>query len=140
MSIEERLTRLERENRRLKVGGLLVLLVAASVFLMGQARPAVEVQAQRFTLVNAAGQRMGEFKVGGDGLPGLYLYEEDQQYPTIFLDITRSNRVDIPPPVEPTTRVYLWGPKSGTLDTGGLSFEVSAGTASLTMTDRDGKG
>lgn len=140
MSFEDRLAHLERENRRLKLAGLLVLLVVASVLLMGQARPTSEIQAQRFTLVNTTGQRMGEFKIADDGLPGLYLYEESQQYPTVFLDITRSNRADIAPPVEPTTRLYLWGPRTGTIDTGGFNFEVSAGTANLSMVDRDGKG
>jgi hypothetical protein len=35
MSVEDRLARLERENRRLKGAGLLAMVIAASVFLMG---------------------------------------------------------------------------------------------------------
>jgi len=55
MSVEERLVRLERENRRLKLIGLLVLAIIGSVFVMGQVRPPAVVEAQRFTVRDSRG-------------------------------------------------------------------------------------
>jgi hypothetical protein len=43
MSIEDRIARLERENRRLKVGALLAVLIIGGTFIMGQARPATSI-------------------------------------------------------------------------------------------------
>ena len=37
MTIEQRLNRLERQNRRLRLGGMVLLLGIGAVFLMGQA-------------------------------------------------------------------------------------------------------
>jgi hypothetical protein len=52
----ERLERLERSNRRLKICGLAVLLGVAAVGLMGQARPALQtVEAQEFVVKDAGG-------------------------------------------------------------------------------------
>jgi hypothetical protein len=52
----ERLERLERSNRRLKICGLVVLLGLAAVGLMGQARPALQtVEAQEFVVKDAGG-------------------------------------------------------------------------------------
>jgi hypothetical protein len=56
MNVEERLARLERENRRLKVAGLLALLVVASVFLMGQTRVPQRIEARSFAVLNPYGQ------------------------------------------------------------------------------------
>jgi hypothetical protein len=55
MSIEDRLAHLECENRRLKVAGLLVLVAAASVFLMGLARAPQRVEADTFVVRNRQG-------------------------------------------------------------------------------------
>jgi hypothetical protein len=95
VSIEERLARLERENRRLKVAGLLVLLMAASVFLMGQARPAQRITAQAFTLTDQGGAIIGEFKVNDTGMPVLTMYYPDQAEPTIALRLYE-NVVQLP--------------------------------------------
>jgi hypothetical protein len=73
MSIEDRLARLERENRRLKLGGLLGLLVVASVFLMGQARPATTTAADTFTLLRPGGGISAIFQTV-NGLPLLSLF------------------------------------------------------------------
>jgi hypothetical protein len=55
-AVFERLERLERSNRRLKVSGLVVLLGLAAVGLMGQARPALQtVEAQEFVVKDAGG-------------------------------------------------------------------------------------
>src|SRR5688572_21529933 len=88
MSIEVRLARLERENRRLKVIGLLVIAIAASVFLMGQVRPPSEVVAQRFTLVNGDGARVGELRANDDGLPYFGLYAPGQTFAVVAMGLT----------------------------------------------------
>ena len=38
-NIGERLNHLERENRRFKYGGVLLLIVLAALIMMGQAKP-----------------------------------------------------------------------------------------------------
>jgi hypothetical protein len=137
MSIEDRLARLERENRRLKIAGLLVLAVVGSVFAMGQARPATEMTAQRFVLTDSSGQRAGEFMVGADGYPGLYLYEPGQQYPTIFLDVAKLGQPGTVPTI--ATRLFLWAPHTGT-GKGGFTMDVMDGTTSFVMNDHEGRG
>jgi hypothetical protein len=66
-ALADRLGRLERDNRRLKLAGLLVLTLFASVFLMGQVRPPATIQAQEF-VVDKVGKTLGRFGVGDDGL------------------------------------------------------------------------
>src|SRR4051812_30269298 len=95
MNIEERLTRLERENRRLKVAALVLVAVIASAFLMGQARPPSELVAQRFTLVNGDGVRIGELK-DVDGLPYFILYEPSQMTPAINMGLATTQFGDQP--------------------------------------------
>ncbi len=56
--IGERLNNLERENRRLKYGGVLVLVVIAALIVMGQATPNSEakvIAAERFVLNDSEG-------------------------------------------------------------------------------------
>lgn len=82
MSIEGRLARLERANRRLKVGGLLGSLLVASVFAMGQARPPGRVETESVTILDRRGSRVGFFGVtyadGSDvGEPMLGFYDSD---------------------------------------------------------------
>ena len=76
-ALAERTDRLERENRRLKLAGLLVLALLASVFLMGQARPPATVEAREFVLVDKAGKSFGRFGMGDDGLPILIMRGKD---------------------------------------------------------------
>ena len=61
MGIEERLVRLERENRRLKMVGLLVLVLAASVFLMGQTRTPQSIEAETFVVRDRRGVKLASF-------------------------------------------------------------------------------
>jgi hypothetical protein len=52
----QRLERLERSNRRLKLGGLAVLIGLAALGVMGQARPPLQVvEAQEFVVKDAGG-------------------------------------------------------------------------------------
>src|SRR5689334_2274661 len=73
MSVEERLDRLERENRRLKVVGLILVMIFASVFVMGQARPVTYV-GDMFTLARPAGGVAGLLWTI-DGRPALILFD-----------------------------------------------------------------
>lgn len=52
----ERLEVLERSNRRLKLGGLVLLVTLAAIGVMGQARPQLQtVEAQEFVVKDAGG-------------------------------------------------------------------------------------
>jgi hypothetical protein len=55
MNIEDRLARLERENRRLKLVGLLTLAAIATVFIMGQARPSTSIEAENVFIKDRRG-------------------------------------------------------------------------------------
>ncbi len=55
-TLARRLDKVERENRRLKRAGVLVLAVIAAVVLMGQATPSKVVEAPKFVLRDASGR------------------------------------------------------------------------------------
>jgi hypothetical protein len=61
-----RIERLEQQNRRLKRGGLALLLAAACTVLMGQARPNTAVDAQRYTLRDARGAKRAELALDSE--------------------------------------------------------------------------
>jgi hypothetical protein len=75
MSIEDRIARLERENRRLKVAALLVLLVLGSVFVLGQVSPPTRVEAESFAVRDRQGVERASFGAtyGPNGEPGAWL-------------------------------------------------------------------
>ncbi len=64
-SVSERLARLEQQNRQLKIGFILVLLVVSAVGVMGQAGMGRQrvVEAERFVLLDAKGEERGYFAV-----------------------------------------------------------------------------
>ena len=51
----ERLEKLERSNRRLKLAGLVLVVGLAAIGVMGQARPLQTVEAQEFVVKDAGG-------------------------------------------------------------------------------------
>lgn len=70
MTVEERLGRLERENRRLKLGGALILAMISAVVLMGQARPTQQdLRVRSVTIVNSKGDDVGTFGISDADLP-----------------------------------------------------------------------
>lgn len=73
MNVEQRLERLERENRRLKLTGLIVLSLVGAVFAMGQVRPTQDLVAQKYTLVNSKGEGVGGLALDRQDLPYFYL-------------------------------------------------------------------
>jgi hypothetical protein len=70
MSLEDRVARLERENRRWKLLGAVALLGLAAIFLMGQARGPQTVEAENFIVRDRDGVRRAilgaSYPVGGD--------------------------------------------------------------------------
>jgi hypothetical protein len=81
-TVEQRLNRLERENQRLKLGGVLLAasLVAAVAFAYFQS-PVAEAEAiperivaHGFTLVNHQGEIVATLDLLDDGRPSLTLY------------------------------------------------------------------
>lgn len=77
MNIEQRLQRLEIENRRLKRIGFVLVLVPAMAVLMGQAAPDKEkaVRANRFVLTDSEGNERGVFEVKKNGQPALNFFD-----------------------------------------------------------------
>jgi hypothetical protein len=73
MDLEHRVAKLERENRRLRVAGLLALMLVGTLFVMGQARPARVLEAESFILRDPTGIVLGRFAVDEDGYPRLSL-------------------------------------------------------------------
>jgi len=78
-TIEQRLGKLERQNRRMKLAGVGALVIAGAFLLMGQARAPrtlPEVRARDFILEDAQGRERANLTVASAG-PGLVLYGED---------------------------------------------------------------
>jgi len=69
-AIEERLEKLERQNRRMRLAGLGALLIAGAFVLMGQAsRPRTQtVRAKSFVLVDANGMTRARLHMSAVGL------------------------------------------------------------------------
>jgi hypothetical protein len=94
-TIELRLARLERENRRLKSVGLVLIVALASLFLMGQVRPAREITAEKFTLVDGAGSTiavLGRVEVGpAPGMPALWMHRPGVTSADVTLSVLHEN-------------------------------------------------
>lgn len=73
-AIRERVAKLERENRRTKQAGTVVLILAASLLLMGQAPATRTVEANEFVLKDSSGTVRGRFVVDEFG-PRLHLLD-----------------------------------------------------------------
>lgn len=75
LTLEERMTRLERQNHWLKVTTLTVVLVLAAIVCMGQARSLDTVEAGRFILRDANGVMRGGLGFNEHKQPTLSLYD-----------------------------------------------------------------
>jgi hypothetical protein len=74
-----RLESLERQNRRIKRIGVMLLILAGSIFLMGQAAKTVRpIEATKFVLKNAKGKKRAELGIRLDG-PELAFYDDKEQ-------------------------------------------------------------
>jgi hypothetical protein len=147
MSIEDRLARLERENRRLKVAGLLVLLATVSVFLMGQARPAQRIMAGSFAVTNTSGDVVAILGSDGErGMPYLNLYAPGQNFPSISIALAVSElsnpqnsslkRTALTPSV---TLYQPLAPGANTTMSLGLSLDMFDHTPRISFTSESGQ-
>ncbi len=78
VAVVERLEELEQQNRRLKLMGVMVLILAGAGLLMGQVVPSSRtVEAEQFVLKDVSGKPRGILAIRADGTPRLEFLEED---------------------------------------------------------------
>jgi hypothetical protein len=70
-----RLERVEKENRRLKHTGIVLLLLVGAAAAMGQARMTRTVEADQFILKDNTGKARARLSLEGDGRPTLSFYD-----------------------------------------------------------------
>jgi hypothetical protein len=102
MNVEERLARLERENRRLKVAGLLAVLAVASVILSGQTRVPQRIEAESFVVRNPYGQVVAT--LGTTQTPG-----PQQGYGELTLEDTQGNHTVALWPLQDGPQILIFG-------------------------------
>ena len=84
--IQSRLLKLEKQNRRFKQLGAMLLIVAAALLLMGQsATPAKKVEASEFVLRDKAGKIRGRFFVNEIGTAQLII-QDSQGKPRVTIN------------------------------------------------------
>ncbi len=79
-TLTQRLDRLERENRRLKIAGAILLLALAAVGAMGQVLPKAVpkvVEAERFVVRDTKGKVLATLGTEASGLPALVLSDQN---------------------------------------------------------------
>lgn len=77
MTMEERLARLEAQNRWLKRGTAAAAVIVAAVVFMAQAHPASQtVEATQFILRDAQGRERMRISVAGDGNPAINMLDQ----------------------------------------------------------------
>jgi hypothetical protein len=96
-AVLERLEKLERQNRRLKRGGIIVVLLALGWVVMSQARRSRTIEAQEFDLKDAQGRLRASLAVNGD-FTDLSLFSENAEEAA---RLTGS---------EHGAELHLWGP------------------------------
>ena len=74
-ALADRVNKLEVQNRRLKLAGLAVVIMASAVLLMGQARSTRAVEASEFRLIDANGKTRARLAVGVGGGPTLTFFD-----------------------------------------------------------------
>jgi hypothetical protein len=73
-----RVEKLERQNKRIKQIGILLLVLAGSIFVMGQARAVRSIESTKFVLKNAKGKKRAELGFRLDG-PELAFYDDKEK-------------------------------------------------------------
>lgn len=78
MTLEERVTKLEAQNRRLKRGAAAGLVMVAALLCMAQARPSpAALDATQFTLRDAQGRERLRMEVAQDGNPAINILDQE---------------------------------------------------------------
>jgi hypothetical protein len=130
MSVEDRLARLERENRRLKVTGLLLLLAAASVFVMGQVRPPGPVDTTGLNIRDGSNRIVASLLADQEGTPWLIMSDKSG-YGRIVLRVAPDS----------SASVTVWGhtdQPTGTVPSAakaGLSMSAGRSTPAMRIWD-----
>lgn len=78
-TLTKRLERIERQNRRLKRGGLAFIAIFGLLILSGQAPKQDSVTAEKFVVHDDKGKTRAHFGSLGDGEFGLYLFDESER-------------------------------------------------------------
>jgi hypothetical protein len=129
MSVYARISRLERQNRRMKIAGTIAMVLAASIIVMGQAKTAEVVTANEFVLKDADGKVRAKIGMGIDVVhkdgPAIVLFDAENS-PRISLSTSEDDaRVEVNS-FQPRVFSVMWaGPpgKSGS----GLGVNGPAG-------------
>jgi hypothetical protein len=74
-ALAERISKLEAQNRWLKLAGLAVVILASAALVMGQARSSRVVEASEFHLVDAKGKTRARLGMGVAGGPTLTFFD-----------------------------------------------------------------
>src|SRR5262245_40019554 len=78
--IVQRLKTLETQNRRMKLAGLVLAVMAVTSVLMAQAAPVPEsIEAQKFVLKNSSGQPRAVLSMATDGPLLTFLTEKGER-------------------------------------------------------------
>lgn len=92
---EQRLLRLERSNRRLRIGLISIAMASAGICLLGATNPAPKVlKANSFVLVDAAGNERGEFSSNPKAV-ALQLLNQNGTRAVIIAAGSESNAVSV---------------------------------------------
>ena len=92
--LNERLGKLERQNRLFRIGGLVALLVVGSLLLIA-ARPQNTQQAEKFVLVDSSGRTTAVLGVDTDGHPGLSVKDPATGNERAWLGLWGTNEVSL---------------------------------------------
>ena len=91
MTLEDRVARLERENRCWRGAALLGVAMVLGLFAMGQTgRPPRELRADAFVLTSGGGDVVASLDSSLNGLPSLSMYIPGAQLPAITLRVAKS--------------------------------------------------
>ena len=78
-TLARRLDRVERENRRVKLAGAVVLAIIGTLTLMGQAARGRTIEAEKFLVRDTNGRQRAALEVDADGSLSLNFYGTDQK-------------------------------------------------------------
>jgi hypothetical protein len=122
-AIVKRMDKLERQNRRLKFGGFVILGALSAVVLMGQAAPAAKViEAQKFVLKDADGNVRGWF--GAYAAGSELILGNAKKQPQMRLMAS-----------EDGSDLHFFGSRNG-----GMTLSVNSGNPKIAIAGADGNG
>jgi hypothetical protein len=104
--IRGRLVRLEKQNRRVKQHGVAALIVAASLFLMGQAPSKKTIEANEFILRDASGNVRAKLAMRADlSTPEMLLFDDKGNVSIQLIGGCGGNRAKLPGGVKTPKRL-----------------------------------